>query len=123
MDRDFKDYEHVLRAVLPPTEAWRFWKGDRLTSAAFKKKDGLSVNRTGNRLIKDTAKFMLESRRLRGIIVSLGVPDCRHSDVTLKYCPTRSDDSHSEIWSTDDAPALTNKQALDLAQRAKKVDI
>ena len=92
-----------------------FWKGNRLTSAAFKDKRGLSVDRTGDRDIITSVDFM--KTRLEGYIFSLSIIDCYHVHADPKYLPT-SNLYHCEIHGSPHIIELDDDQALYFAENA-----
>ena len=71
MDEIFDEHELLLRAVLPSNRRPDFWKNGRLSSAALKDKQGLSVDRTYDRTINDAVVAM--THRLTGFIVSITI--------------------------------------------------
>ena len=94
----FDMYERLFRAVYPPNIMPLFWKENgQLSSAAFKDKKGLSVERDGGR----DEKTVIDTMRLffYGNIIYLIV-------------------FHSEIHGSTDRRLLSQSQCKYLAQRA-----
>ncbi|MCR5322424.1 MAG: hypothetical protein K6E85_04015 [Lachnospiraceae bacterium] len=59
MTEQFDTYERLYRAVYPPNIMPMFWKENgQLSSAAFKDKNGLSVERDGGRDEKTVIDIM-----------------------------------------------------------------
>ena len=116
MTEIFDDHELLLRAVYPADRNPNFWKGDRISSAAFKDKKGLSVSRTGDRGLAESVSVVKE--RFTGFIVSVTVPQCRDVGAFIKYLPISDDKYHSEIHNSQDVPLLDNRKAKLLARAA-----
>ena len=118
MTEQFDIYERLYRAVYPPEIMPLFWKENgEISSAAFKDKRGLSVERAGVRnedeVIKDMQLFF------SGTIISVLVGDCIECDAVLKYLPTRRSVYHSEIHGGEDRILLSQSQCKFLAKRVK----
>ncbi len=119
MDEHFLPTELLLRAVLPEG---MFWKPDgTLSSAAFKDKEGLSVNRSGDKTLNEAVDIMKNSR-LRGTIVYISVGDCYNENAVLKYLPTQKNIYHSEIHGSEERIILSNGQAKRLAGLARRAE-
>lgn len=115
MDDFFENDESLYRAVYPPEKMQMFWKSDgRLSSAALKDKNGLSVERGHYRSDKDVAASMRE--RFSGRIVRLSVGQCRAVNAIVKYLPGRSE-YHSEIHGSESKKILSNHQSRELASQ------
>ncbi|MBS5401659.1 hypothetical protein [Bifidobacterium sp.] len=117
MDATFSDKESLLRAVYPPARKPIFWQNGKLSSAAFKDKKGLSVERTYDRTIEEAALSM--SQRFVGFIVYVTVSDCKKVNAYVKYCPSSNNKYHSEIHGSEKSVELNNIQAFILARSAK----
>lgn len=114
MDDTFLQTEKLLRAVRPMN---MYWKQDgSLSSAAFKDKAGLSVDRTGNRTL-DAAVLFTQSH-LSGTIVYVTVSECENAKVKLRYLPLPDNVFHSEIHRDEEHVELTKSQAKHLASVA-----
>ncbi len=114
MDDNFPDNEKLYRAVWP---ASMFWKRDgRVSSAAFKDKKGLSVERGDFRpdyqVVDDMKKIF------SGVIISVSAGQCREVRAVLKYLPSQRSRYHSEIHGGNDSVRLSNSQAKYLADLA-----
>ena len=111
----FNDDEKLYRAVLPKNE---FWKTDgTLSSAAFKDKNGVSVERGYYRPDEEVAEDMLQ--RLQGNIVSITVKNCNDVKALVLYKPSAVSEYHSEIHSSETKILLTDSQRKRLASCAK----
>jgi len=115
MDCKFNDNEKLLRAVLPPNRRPDFWENGRLSSAALKDKNGLSVERTYDRTMEASISHI--TSYLKGYVVSITVPACRLEDACLRYEPT-SNIYHCEIHGSETEVELSDIQALLLARGA-----
>ena len=117
MDKNFSDKEKLYRAVMPATRFPNFWKKNgKVSSAAFKKKDGLSVERGNFRADKDIINEMKQF--FTGSIVSVSVKECKDVDAVIKYLPTERSNYHSEIHRNSEIKPLTESQAKHLADKA-----
>lgn len=67
MDINFSQNEFLLRAVYPENIKPFYWKNGHLSSAAFKDKNGLSVDRTDTRDLLSSALEM-RKRKMKGYI-------------------------------------------------------
>lgn len=114
MNKDFTEKEKLYRAVFPETLRPLFWKKNgRVSSAAFKDKNGLSVERGNFRLDKDVIQDMKEY--FTGSIISVTVGQCREVNAVVKYLPSARSKYHSEIHSSSEKMLLTDRQAKYLA--------
>jgi hypothetical protein len=119
MDNTFKDPERLYRAVYPPSHPGMFWKKDgRISPAAFADPHGLSVERGFYRESEEIVKKM--KKKFSGCIVSLCVRDCRDVGAVVKYKPTKDNDYHSEIHSSDTVVLLNKSQRFHLAEMANE---
>lgn len=111
MDSIFQPTESLLRAVRP---GGMYWKSNgSLSSAAFKDKAGLSVDRTGDRSLNDAVAFI--RAHLKGTVVYVTVPECETANVKLFYLPLPDNEFHSEIHRDETRAELTTSQAKRLA--------
>lgn len=115
MDNNFDSRELLLRAVLPIS---LYWKDGRLSSAAFKDKNGLSVSRTYERNLN----IAVESMRsfFTGDIISVSVENCNSVNACVKYLPSQTNKYHCEIHRSDTVRLLSDFQAKHLASVAIK---
>jgi len=118
MTEQFDENEKVYRAVYPPEIMPLFWKENgEISSAVFKDKKGLSVERAGDRIedevINDMRLFFY------GAIISIVVIDCSLCGAVVKYLPTKRSIYHSEIHGEKDRILLSQSQCKYLAKMAK----
>ena len=119
MDNTFEDAERVYRAVYPPSHPGMFWKKNgKISPAAFADPKGLSVERGFYRKPDEIVEKM--KKVFSGCIESLSVGDCRNVDAVVKYLPTKGNEYHSEIHSSDTVILLNKSQRLHLAEVANK---
>lgn len=116
MDSKFDENESLVRAVYPENQRPDFWKNGRLSSAALKDKRGLSVTRTYERSLKDTVEWM--RLNFSGAMVSITVRACTVVQAYVKYCPSKTNEYHSEIHGSEEVIELSDYQALHLARQA-----
>ncbi len=119
MDNIFEDAERLYRAVYPPSHPGMYWKKDgSLSSAAFADPKGLSVERGFYRVAEEIIKKM--RMRFSGCIISLSVGDCREVEAVVKYMPSKDNEYHSEIHSSNTVVLLNKSQRYHLAKVAVK---
>ncbi len=116
MPFEFDEMELLLRAVWPANQRPNFWRNGKLSSAAFKDKNGLSVNRVYDQSLQESINFIRKT--LTGVIVSLTVKDCNTVQAYVKYCPSSTNKYHSEIHGSKTEIMLSDTQALSLARKA-----
>lgn len=117
MDSKFDETESLIRAVYPENQRPDFWENNgRLSSAALKDKNGLSVTRTYDRSVKDTVEWM--TVHFKGAMVAITVKACNDVQAYVKYCPSKTNEYHSEIHGSKDEIELNDFQAHQLARRA-----
>jgi len=113
---DFNSDESLLRAVFPPNKRPNFWRNGKLSSAALKDKNGLSVDRTYNRTMDEAVEYIRQTKQ--GCIFSIGVNDCKVVEALIIYCPTQNP-FHSEIHGSAESVILSDLQAKSLAEVAR----
>ena len=122
MTERFEVYEKLYRAVYPPEIMPLFWKENgEVSSAVFKDKKGLSVERAGNRDENTVVANMREF--FYGMIISVMAHDCKACNAVLKYLPTKRSLYHSEIHGSEDRVLLSQSQCKHLARVARVCDI
>ena len=114
MNNQFEDTELLLRAVLP---LGMYWENGSLSSAAFKDKKGLSVDRVYDRNLEIAVTKIKTT--LRGSIVSVSVGDCRDVSACVKYLPSPNNPYHCEIHHSKKEKLLDEIQAKHLASVAQ----
>lgn len=104
---EFEKEEKLFRVIRPGS---MFWKSEgKLSSAAFKDKNGLSVDRAMGRA-DEAAVSLLENRlKDKGAVVSVKVRQCEKINAVVRYLPIEYEKErnpyHSEIHgSTDKKP-------------------
>ena len=120
MDEHFEASEKLYRVVLPKNT---FWKDNgSLSSAAFKDKEGLSVDRQWNRTDAEAVGFF-RKRNFVGEIVYVFVQNCNEVKAVVKYLPSKTNVFHSEIHRDRQQAELSSSQAKRLAKCARVVKI
>ena len=114
MDNKFENDEKLYRAVLPKPIFWR--KDGKVSSAAFKDKNGLSVERGNNRKDMEVVNNMKKS--FFGDFVYVTVGSCKECNSIVKYFPSSRSIYHSEIHRNENIKLLTQSQAKYLADNA-----
>ncbi len=116
-DKFFGD-EGLYRAVLPTEMFWK--KNGRGSSAVFRDKNGLSVDRGDYRSDEEVKADM--SKRLSGTIIKVRVSNCLETEALVKYLPSRNNKYHSEIHGSESELILSASQRRHLAMCAQIVD-
>ncbi|MBQ7635815.1 MAG: hypothetical protein IJS80_00770 [Lachnospiraceae bacterium] len=118
MKEQFEINEMLYRAVYPPEIMPMFWKENgELSSAVFKDKKGLSVERAGDRDEKTTLTQM--RMFFYGTIVGVLAGDCKTCGAELRYLPTKRSKYHSEIHGSENRVMLSQAQCKYLASVAR----
>ena len=119
MDNAFEDAERLYRAVYPPSHPGMYWKKDgRISPSAFADPKGLSVERGFYRKSEEIVQKM--KRTFSGCIVSFAVRDCRDVGAVVKYLPSKENEYHSEVHSSDTVVLLSKSQRFHLAEIVNK---
>lgn len=121
MTEQFDIYERLFRAVYPPDIMPLFWKENgKVSSAVFKDKNGLSVERGGNR----TDSEVIDNMRLYfyGTIICILVKDCIDCNAIIKYLPSKRSIFHSEIHGSEERKLLSQSQCKFLANRVTVIE-
>ena len=116
LSKCFDEEEKLFRAVRPVCNGKIFIENGKISSAAFKDKKGLSVDRQGYREINDCLKTM--KQKFEGIIVSVLVNQCNKLQIKICYCPSKNNEYHTELHQSDDERLLSDIQAYCLAKLA-----
>lgn len=119
-EQPLEEKELLLRAVLPANKRPDFWKGNRLSSAAFKDPKGLSVSRVFDRPLNDAVDWM--KSHLKGPIFSVTVLNCIVIHAHLVNRPSPYVPYHYEIHGGENTVVLSDEQALFLARAAKNAE-
>ena len=64
--------------------------------------------------------YSISSGDTSGCIVSLSVQDCRDVDAVVKYLPSKNNEFHSEIHSSDTVVLLNKSQRFHLSEVANE---
>lgn len=119
MDNTFEGAVRLYRAVYPPSHPGMFWKKNgKISPSAFADPKGLSVERGFYRKTEKIVEKMKET--FTGCIVSFSVQDCRDVDAVVKYLPSKENEYHSEVHSSDTVALLNKSQRYHLAQVANE---
>ncbi len=118
MTERFEMYERLYRAVYPPNIMPMFWKvNGEISSAVFKDKNGLSVERSGDRDEPSAIKDIL--RYFSGSIIVVTMRDCVSCEAVVEYLPTKRSIFHSEIHGSKERKLLSQSQCKHLAKAAR----
>lgn len=116
---EFSEYEILYRAVLPEAIFWKYdEKGNkRLSSAALRDRNGLSVERGYYRLDSEVINDM--QHRLNGQIISFTVKNCNEVNALVLYRPSSQNQYHSEVHGSATQKMMSDSQRKRLAKLAK----
>ncbi len=118
MTKQFEVSEKMYRVVYPPDIMPMFWKENgKISSAVFKDKNGLSVERAGGRKEREIISDI--RKRFCGAIISLLAGDCFACEALIKYLPSKRSVYHSEIHGSTERKLLSQSQCKYLASVAK----
>lgn len=111
-ESEIQDYETLYRAIHP-----NFWnyEEDRPSSALFKDRKGVSVDRDGNRDQNEAINFLLSSRRNFGA-GNLNAGQTRRIGTYLKPDKIPENDFHALILESESKILLSNKKAKELSR-------
>lgn len=118
MTEQFDKFERLYRAVYPPNIMPMFWKENgELSSAVFKDKNGLSVERADGR----DENAVVDNMRLYfwGYIITVLFNDCIACNAVVKYLPTQRSNYHFEIHGSNSVKLLSQSQCKHFARVAK----
>ena len=115
----FSEHEILYRAVLPESIFWKYdeKRNKRLSSAALRDRNGLSVDRGYYRLDNEVINDM--QSRLDGEIISFTVKNCNKVNALVLYRPSSKNQYHSEVHGSDTQKIMTDSQRKRLAKLAK----
>lgn len=119
LNNKFEDTENLFRAIYPENKKPSFWKNGKLSSAAFKDKNGLSVDRSGDR--SNEQVYRAFRNRFEGHIFYLNVKDCREIGIFLKYLPSKNNIYHCELHKDEYKKELTDSQCKKIARKVKEL--
>ena len=105
--------ELLFRAVRPSDAFWKDKEAKKLSSAAFKDKNVLSVDRKGDRTTEAAIENAKE--KFEGTIISVTVGNCKEKEAIVTICPTDDNEYHCEIINSIEKKLLTKSQAKHLA--------
>lgn len=111
-ESEIQDSEILYRAIHP--SFWNY-EEDRPTSALFKDKKGVSVDRDGERTEKEATTFLLNSRQYYGA-GKLNAGQTRNVDTYLKPDKIPENDFHSLILESESKIQLSNGKAKKLSR-------
>ena len=117
MTEQFELNERLFRAVYPPEIMPMFWKENgKISSAVFKDKNGLSVERAGGRTDDIVMNYMISF--FYGTVIGIYVKECVDCGAVVRYLPTKRSRFHSEIHGSEDRKLLNQSQCKYLAEKA-----
>lgn len=111
-ESEIQDNEILYRAIHP--SFWNY-EEDRPTSALFKDRKGVSVDRDGNRNENEVINFLLNSRKNFGA-GKLNAGQTRNIGTYLKPDKIPDNDFHALILESDTRILLSNRKAKELSR-------
>ena len=122
---EFLRGETLLRGINRLPDFWND-EQNRPSSAAFKDRKGLSVNRTGENgeHYDGSLKYLKDElgERLRAV-VEIDVDICNELELYLKYCPVNDNIYHSEIHKSENEPSLPSSVSRKLSKACTIIEI
>lgn len=112
--QDICDNEFLYRGI--DSIHWDSEKG-HISSAAFKNKNGVSVDRDGGRTEQECVRQLI-SKRAFAVIGKLLAGNVRLLPAAVVYNPTPDNKYHSEIHSSNEKVELTDRQARSLSRNS-----
>ena len=109
---EIQDSEILYRAIHP--NHWNY-EEDRPTSALFKDRRGVSVDRNGERVEEEAIAFLLHTRQDFGV-GRLNAGQTRNVGTYLKPDKTSENDFHALILESESRIQLSNKKAKELSR-------
>jgi len=111
-ESEIQDNETLYRAIHP--SFWNY-EEDRPTSALFKDRKGVSVDRDGERTEEEAITFLLNSRQYFGV-GKLNAGQTRNVETYLKPDKIPENDFHSLILESESKIQLSNGKAKKLSR-------
>lgn len=124
----FELTEEFYRGIVPPNTPGKFsnwWKRDgTISDTAFKAERGVSVFRLANRNKAEVFAFIYKKLRLSKYVFSVTYKDIVEVAAFVEEDPPppRNVEFHCNIYGDENRNVLSNKQARELARRAKLED-
>ncbi|WP_143242267.1 hypothetical protein [Bhargavaea cecembensis] len=116
-----KDEEILYRAIGPAPFHWST-QANRPSSAAFYDKNGLSVDRKGNRDQEEIVELFSKRFKLKAV-VSISAHTCMGIEVHPAAAPSRSNRWHAELHDSPDEKLIQKSKRLQLARLCRLVYI
>mgnify|MGYP000046163122 CR=1 FL=1 len=113
MEKKVEDSENLFRAIRPDDMFWKNEEKTKLSSAAFKDRNGLSVDRQGTRTEEESIQKIKNSFTGKIAYTAAGV--CYSNGIMVDYCPTEENLYHCEIIRNHEKKLLSKSQAKFLA--------
>ena len=117
-ESEIQDNEILYRAIHP--SFWNY-EEDRPTSALFKDRKGVSVDRDGDRNEADAVNFLLNSRQNFGA-GNLNAGQTRNVGTFIKPDKTPENDFHALILESESKIQLSNGKAKELSRMIKIIN-
>lgn len=111
-ESEIEDGEILYRAIHP--SFWNY-EEDKPTSALFKDRKGVSVDRDGNRNENEVVNFLLKSRKNFGA-GKLNAGQTRNIGTYLKPDKTPDNDFHALILESESRIQISNGKAKELSR-------
>lgn len=122
MNKTIADTEFLYRGII---EEWFDKENNRISSAAFKDKKGVSVDRDGNERKEKECKEAILSierkppRKPFDIVCKLLTKQVRESGAFVKHCPSINNKYHSEIHNSEKEIPISSSKARALSKIAQ----
>ncbi|WP_295154748.1 hypothetical protein [uncultured Brachyspira sp.] len=120
-----EDNEEILYRKIHPKAI--FWDDDnnRPSSAAYKDKNGLSVDRLGDREENEVINSFIKRFGIDKVrsVVKVSVAICKELELYPIYKPSLNNKYHAEIHDSENSVLISSSKAKKLAENVKIVNI
>lgn len=122
LDNNFQPDELLYRIINPKSSFWDEEK-NRPSSGAFKEKEGLSVDRLGQRT-EDEAISTLKKRDFNiRCLCAFSVDFCKRLPAIVLYKPEIDNEFHSEVHDSEEKIILSSSKAKKLAKNSRVINL
>lgn len=114
------DKEILYRRIHPDSIFWDN-EHDRPSSAAYKAKNGLSVDRLGDREENEVISSFIKKFGSDGVksVVKVSVGICKKIDLYPVYKPSLHNEYHAEIYDSKNKVVISQSKARKLAENVQ----
>ena len=114
LSTEISDGEKLFRAIKKIPDWWNF-ETNKPTSAVFKDKNGVSVDRQGGRTEEQATNYLKRKLSPLRAVINIVTKKCRETGTFPIYCPSKKDKFHSEIHGSPNNKYISPSKARSLA--------